>query len=464
MREKNKLLENRSFEIVHEPRPGEFLRCIIDRRQFSGVSPFRIGPRRRHAEIRFEQDEVELCVQSYRLHDFPAAATNGSGTNEKKRNVGAELRGQFQQLGLLQANREKFIQAEQCAGGIAAPPTQSCAVRNFLSQRDRYPAREISSLAEKFRGAHHEIVVAGWQGRIVAGKTNLAVVPRPFDRDSVCKRDRCHQRLDFVESVGAPAFDPKGKIDFRRRPKLHILQFVHQEPQNNRMKSPLAEKIIVALDVATRKEALKLMSLLSGAVGVFKIGLQRYTADGPALLRAAHFLGPVFLDLKLHDIPNTVAKAVESADKLGVKMLTLHLSGGSEMVRAAVAARKSGMWLLGVTVLTSSSDETLKEIGVSETTREQVLRLARLGVANGIDGLVASPHEARMLRDEFGDKIKIVTPGIRPAGTEAGDQKRFTTPREAIEAGADYLVIGRPITAALDPSAAVERIVAEFAA
>lgn len=230
------------------------------------------------------------------------------------------------------------------------------------------------------------------------------------------------------------------------------------------MKSAFAEKIIVALDVATRKEALHLMSLLSGAVGIFKIGLQRYTADGPALLRAARSLGPVFLDLKLHDIPNTVAKAVESADKLGVKMLTLHLCGGSEMVRAAMAARKSGMWLLGVTVLTSSSDETLKEIGVSETTREQVLRLARLGVANGIDGLVASPHEARMLREEFGDKIKIVTPGIRPAGTDAGDQKRFTTPREAIEAGADYLVIGRPITAAPDPRAAVERIVAEFAA
>jgi orotidine-5'-phosphate decarboxylase len=238
----------------------------------------------------------------------------------------------------------------------------------------------------------------------------------------------------------------------------------HQEAQNNRMKSRFAEKIIVALDVATKTEALRLMSLLSGAVGIFKIGLQRYTADGPALLRAAHFLGPVFLDIKLHDIPNTVAKAVASADKLGVKMLTLHLSGGSEMVRAAVAARKSGMWLLGVTVLTSSSDETLNETGVSQTTKDQVLRLARLGVANGIDGLVASPHEARMLRDEFGDKIKIVTPGIRPAGSEAGDQKRFATPREAIEAGADYLVIGRPITAAPDPRAAVERILGEFTA
>jgi orotidine-5'-phosphate decarboxylase len=157
-----------------------------------------------------------------------------------------------------------------------------------------------------------------------------------------------------------------------------------------------------------------------------------------------------------------VAKAVEAADKLGVKMLTLHLSGGSEMIRAAVRARKSDMLLLGVTVLTSSTDETLREIGVPEKASDQVLRLARLGVANGIDGVVASPHEARRLRDEFGDKIKIVTPGIRPAGSEANDQKRFTTPRQAIDEGADYLVIGRPITGAADPLAAVSRIVEEL--
>ena len=230
------------------------------------------------------------------------------------------------------------------------------------------------------------------------------------------------------------------------------------------MNSSAAEKIIVALDVPTRKEALRLMSLLSGHVGLVKIGLQRYTADGPELLRGAFARGPVFLDLKLHDIPNTVGKAVESADQLGARMLTLHLSGGSEMIRAAVKARTSEMLLLGVTVLTSSNDETLAETGVSSTTAEQVLRLARLGVANGIDGLVASPQEARILRQEFGDKIKIVTPGIRPAGSDAGDQKRTATPREAIEAGADYLVIGRPITATPDPKEAVERIVAELTA
>lgn len=229
------------------------------------------------------------------------------------------------------------------------------------------------------------------------------------------------------------------------------------------MKSQAAEKIIVALDVPSAKEALSLVSLLSDTVAFFKIGLQSYTAEGPALVREVSSVSKVFLDLKLHDIPNTVAKAVEAADKLGVKMLTLHLSGGSEMIRAAVAARKSDMLLLGVTVLTSSTDETLREIGVPEKASEQVLRLARLGVANGIDGLVASPHEARRLRAEFGDKIKIVTPGIRPAGSEANDQKRFTTPRQAIDEGADYLVIGRPITAAADPLGAVNRIVEELA-
>jgi orotidine-5'-phosphate decarboxylase len=230
------------------------------------------------------------------------------------------------------------------------------------------------------------------------------------------------------------------------------------------MNSPAAEKIIVALDVPSQEEARTLLGLLAGEVGAFKIGLQRYTADGPDLVRVATTSGPVFLDLKLHDIPNTVAKAVESADRLGVRMLTLHLSGGSEMIRAAVAARKSKMLLLGVTVLTSSNDATLEETGVSSTTSDQVLRLARLGVANGIDGLVASPQEARMLRQEFGDRIKIITPGIRPVGSETGDQKRIASPRQAVEAGADYLVIGRPITGAPDPRAAVRSIVAELSA
>jgi orotidine-5'-phosphate decarboxylase len=229
------------------------------------------------------------------------------------------------------------------------------------------------------------------------------------------------------------------------------------------MKSGLGDKIIVALDVATDEEALRLVTELSPDVGFFKIGLQVYTAGGPALARAIPFLGPkVFLDLKLHDIPNTVAKAVEAAGELGVKMLTIHLSGGSEMIRAAVKARHDDMLILGVTVLTSSTDETLGETGISETVNDHVLRLARLGVSAGIDGLVASPHEARALRTEFGDKIKIVTPGVRPGWSEPGDQKRFMTPREAIDAGADYLVIGRPVTAHPKPREAVARILTEL--
>ncbi|MEP6698474.1 MAG: orotidine-5'-phosphate decarboxylase [Verrucomicrobiota bacterium] len=231
------------------------------------------------------------------------------------------------------------------------------------------------------------------------------------------------------------------------------------------MNSAFADKLIVALDVATKKEALDLVAALSPDVGYFKIGLQLYTAEGPEILRAAPMTASkIFLDLKLHDIPNTVSKAVIAAGKLGVRMLTIHLSGGSEMIRAAVDGRESGMLVVGVTVLTSSSDATLCETGISGSIDDQVLRLAQLGVSAGIDGIVASPHEAKRLRIEFGDKIKIVTPGVRPSWSEPGDQKRFMTPREAIAAGADYLVIGRPITAAAEPRVALRNLLAEFLA
>ena len=224
-----------------------------------------------------------------------------------------------------------------------------------------------------------------------------------------------------------------------------------------------ADKIIVALDVATKGQALALVEQLRQQISFFKIGLQLYTAEGPEIVRAIHATGTkVFLDLKLLDIPNTVARAVESAAELGVQMLTIHLSGGSEMIRAAVAAGKKDTSILGVTVLTSSTQHTLDEIGIEEQLDRHVLRLGNLGVAAGINGLVASPFEARFLRSEFGDKIKIVVPGIRPSESEPGDQKRFMTPREALEAGADYLVIGRPITAHKNPREAVAKILSEL--
>jgi orotidine-5'-phosphate decarboxylase len=225
-----------------------------------------------------------------------------------------------------------------------------------------------------------------------------------------------------------------------------------------------ADKIIVALDVATKVEALGLVGELREQISLFKIGLQLYTAEGPEIVRAVLAEGVrVFLDLKLHDIPNTVAGAVESAANLGVQMLTIHLSGGSEMIRAATAARKDGMSILGVTVLTSAGEDTLHETGISDKMNAQVVRLARLGVANGIDGIVASPREIKMLRAEFGDRIKIVAPGIRPVGSHTGDQKRISTPRQAIEAGVDYLVIGRPITSHPKPCEAITLILSELA-
>jgi orotidine-5'-phosphate decarboxylase len=224
-----------------------------------------------------------------------------------------------------------------------------------------------------------------------------------------------------------------------------------------------ADKIIVALDVATKEKALELVQELRDQISFFKIGLQLYTAEGPEIVRAVLATGSkVWLDLKLYDIPNTVAGAVKCASHLGVHMLTIHLSGGSEMIRAATDARANDIVILGVTVLTSSTEQTLREIGIADNVADQVLRLARLGTQAGIDGLVASPHETKTLRYEFGDKIKIAVQGIRPRWAEPGDQKRFMTPREALEAGADYIGIGRPITAHRNPREAVERILEEL--
>lgn len=224
-----------------------------------------------------------------------------------------------------------------------------------------------------------------------------------------------------------------------------------------------AEKIIVALDVPTKERALQLVKQLEEKISFFKIGLQLYTAEGPEIVRAVLATGAkVWLDLKLHDIPNTVARAMESASTLGVQMLTIHLSGGSEMIRAAISARTKDMLVLGVTVLTSSTEQTLGEIGIKDTVADQVIRLAKLGIEAGIDGFVASPHELKRLRSEFGNRAKIAVQGIRPGWAEPGDQKRFMTPRDAIEAGADYIGIGRPITGHPQPGEALARILDEL--
>lgn len=225
-----------------------------------------------------------------------------------------------------------------------------------------------------------------------------------------------------------------------------------------------AEKIIVALDVADKTEALRLVEQLRDRIGFFKVGLELFTAAGPEAVRDIVRTGAkIFLDLKLYDIPNTVARAVAAAADLHVELLTLHLSGGRAMIEAARSAAADRLHLVGVTALTSHSDETLKSAGIADSMNDHVLRLAGIGASCGIGFLVASARELAPLRREFGQKIKIITPGIRPAWSEAADQHRITTPKQALDSGSDYLVIGRPITGHARPAEALDRILAELA-
>ena len=228
-----------------------------------------------------------------------------------------------------------------------------------------------------------------------------------------------------------------------------------------------ASPVFCAIDRFDPEDALELGRSLLGAVGGLKVGLEFTTANGPGGVRRVVDLGlPVFLDAKLHDIPNTVAGAVRAACGLGVAMITLHAAGGAAMLRAAVeATREDGRapLLLGVTVLTSIDEADLRATGVPGKALDQVLRLADLAVECGLRGLVCSPLEIAPLRQRFGREVTLVVPGIRPASV-ADDQKRTMTPAEAIAAGADFLVIGRPITAAADPRAAALSIGAEIAA
>jgi orotidine-5'-phosphate decarboxylase len=228
-------------------------------------------------------------------------------------------------------------------------------------------------------------------------------------------------------------------------------------------------QIIVALDVDSRAEALSLVHQLKGRVGLFKIGSQLFTSEGPGLVREIVRLGErVFLDLKFHDIPNTVTQGVLAAAGLGVSMITLHTGGGLKMMSAAANALKQMRsnqelpQLLGVTVLTSMADEDLVQVGVGGSVASQVERLAMLAEEAGLGGVVASPSELRRLRAQLGRAMKIVTPGIRPAGSDVNDQSRIATPAAALQAGADYLVIGRPITASSDPLASLEKILNEL--
>lgn len=230
--------------------------------------------------------------------------------------------------------------------------------------------------------------------------------------------------------------------------------------------------IILALDMPSAEDGLSLARALAPVLGAVKIGSELFTAGGPDIVRQIRGLGlDVFLDLKFHDIPNTVAKAVASAVQLDVQMLTIHTGGGSEMMRAAersaqeTATRlnRAPPLVLGVTILTSLDSNAISEVGYPANVAQQVDRLAKLAVSSGLRGLVCSPLEVVELRRFLPREIQLVTPGIRPADSTTDDQKRTLTPREAIAAGADWLVIGRPIYGAKDPRRAAEQILASLA-
>src|ERR1700691_3128651 len=225
-------------------------------------------------------------------------------------------------------------------------------------------------------------------------------------------------------------------------------------------------QLIIALDVSTAAAAQKIVAAVGDSALTYKVGMQLYTAEGPQLVRDLVASGRlVFLDLKYHDIPNTVAAAVQEAAQLGVSMLTVHAAGGSKMLRAAVDAARAtnpALLVLGVTVLTSLDENDVEQIGFRGTVRDEVLRLSALALANGCQGIVTSAREASAVRAELGDDFAIVTPGVRPAGTGHGDQMRVVTPAEAIAAGASYIVVGRPITKAADPAAEARAILGQI--
>jgi len=227
------------------------------------------------------------------------------------------------------------------------------------------------------------------------------------------------------------------------------------------------ERLIVALDVASAADAHRMVSSLGDAIQFYKVGLQLYTAEGPGMVRELVMSGKkIFLDLKYHDIPNTVGAAVREAAQLGVSMLTVHASGGTKMLRAAVdAARQtnSELAVLAVTVLTSMDENDLHQTGIQDSIAEQAVRLGKMALNAGCAGVVSSAREVKALRASLGGGFLAVTPGVRPAGSASGDQARVVTPAEAIAAGATNIVVGRPITAAADPVLEAQKILREIA-
>lgn len=457
--EKRKIFKDGAFQIIYENLVSKFLFRIVDAGKFLRVAPARISRCRSHTESRLEQDKIKRHWKRRRLDDFALPATDGGAAVQEEWNIGADQRGQFIEFFRRKIRGEQFVQPAQRRRGIAAATAKPSAMRNVFLERDGDAWRNFRLAKKSARRPHHKIVFAGRKRWIVTLKLKLI---SDFYAERIMQCDRRDHGFDFVEVIIAPVQNAERKIDFGVRSLLHHLPSVDEFAHIDEMKSS-RDRLIVALDVGTRAEAISLALALAPFARWMKLGLQLFTAEGPDLVRAIRETGAnVFLDLKLHDIPTTVARAVESATKLEVGMLTLHLMGGREMIRAAVEAAPSSLLLLGVTVLTSANDETLRAVGINADVARQATRLAKLGSENGVRGLVASAHEIAAIRKAAGDEIKLVVPGIRPRDSQPDDQKRTVTPAEAIAAGADYLVIGRPITGAPDPAASAQKILEEL--
>jgi orotidine-5'-phosphate decarboxylase len=237
-------------------------------------------------------------------------------------------------------------------------------------------------------------------------------------------------------------------------------------PSSDSHRSDAREKLIVALDVSSAAAAQKIVAAVGDSALTYKVGMQLYTAEGPRVVRDLVAAGrKVFLDLKYHDIPNTVASAVREAAQLGASMMTVHASGSESMLRAAVDTARvvnPKLVILGVTVLTSMGQNDLEKTGIREPLVDQVLRLAALALKCGCQGIVTSAREATVVRRQLGGRFAIITPGVRPAGVDHADQVRVVTPAEAIKAGATHIVVGRPITEAEDPARAAREILEQM--
>ncbi len=330
-------------------------------------------------------------------------------------------------------------------------------VDDFLARRGRAPEHDIQLELDHLASSLYALGMAAMEGRA-----------RDFGALCDSRRETLREAEGLLEALSPDARAPYRTWMDQSRALLDALAAWRRDDPAPQSTGPrtMRPTPIIALDVPTRAQAESLLDRLGPDADFVKVGLQLFTAEGPDVVRAMHGRGlRVFLDLKLHDIPNTVAHAVESAARLGVELLTVHASGGAAMLRAAARARgDGGLHLLGVTVLTSlSAAEVAQAWGRDAVSAEdEVARLARLAEESGLDGVVASVAELPVIRAATGGGFRVLTPGIRLAGDDAGDQSRVATPAEAARLGADYLILGRSVTAAADPAAALRRAIREL--